>query len=448
MASIHNCAPIDNGIAFVAARDGCAGVHRASLEARQASMPLYYLEELHCHLRLHGLRSSDFLADDNKKRYENQSLGPFRDWASIPPVVCVVLTVPRDTLERLAGPRLPFNPTVTAVLDDEHGVDNFACLESGFGYVRAVGTGENAIPVIDEEPHGKGGGAPWVVSFFAPAHLLARDPEQTSVSIAIVTTIETALFDSLLGTSKIIFRASLKDPMHVGVFAQRPTISEDHPLPIVYALPAGPATPPGIKFPNVKVALTDEDDKDKDCPEVKSFTLRTLVDDDAGKAILASNTPGVKVEQVTHSEMLLTMGADWSRRLQFPFSVNGSTAKLRVARSSGWIEVCTFTFVTFIAELSYSSKVIAEMGSFDKCSQSLDRFPVIRHQGVDFLWNMHLILPNRSPRLALDQPHLLKWVGLHMRFAYSDKERHALDRQRNQSTLVQLKKMLRGNLWR
>ena len=57
-------------------------------------------------------------------------------------------------------------------------------------------------------------------------------------------------------------------------------------------------------------------------------------------------------------------------------------------------------------------------------------------------WNAHLLMPGRCPQLSLDQPHLLKWVGLHLRFAYSDKEQHALGHQRNQSTITQLKKAL------
>ena len=324
-------------------------VFEKTAAALDAPISLYYLDELDCQMRLLGLYTSPDMEDDDEERYYDKAAGPFRDWATIPPVVCVVLTVPRADLDKLEGPRLPFNPRITAEINDSEELYNFACLETTFGTLRMEGSGEHAIPVVDEDAYGRGGGSPWIVSFLTPAVRFARNPENTSVGLAVMNTVENSMFDSVLDTKKLFFTASLSDTAHVRVFAQRLTSSEEHPIPIAYAPSLGPVTPPELQFTNVRVALDEDEGKTEHCKEVKTFTLRTVVDDDVGKAILASDATGVKVEQITHCEMMLTMGTDWLRKLQFPFSINGSTSKLRIARSSGWIEVRISPFVSYFS---------------------------------------------------------------------------------------------------
>ncbi|GJE85283.1 hypothetical protein PsYK624_013620 [Phanerochaete sordida] len=380
---------------------------------RSAPISQHFLDELRCQVQLLGVDSFPYLEPEDEERYDDKAGSAFCDWSTIPPIVCVVLIIPRTSTDQLVGPGLPYNPRVNAVIDENGKVSSFACLETAFGELRVKGSAENAVPIVDEDAYGQGGRSPWIVSFLAPATLLL-DAENTTVSMACMQTLLNANFETKLPKRLRFFTASLMDATRVRVFAQRLTWSEKHPMPIVCV----PWTPPVDAGPDVQVLLRD------DCRQVKTLTLRTMVDDGMGKEILASDSPGVRVEQIGHCEMRLTMGDGWSQNLQFPFAVNGPTAKLRIARSSGWIEV------------------IVDLGSFEKCDPTLNRFPVIRHMGVAFPWNIHLLMPDRCPQLVLDRSRFFKWISQHMRFAFSDKEREAVDHQREPKPPVQVKRAL------
>jgi len=90
---------------------------------------------------------------------------------------------------------------------------------------------------------------------------------------------------------------------------------------------------------------------------------------------------------------------------QFPFPVDGKSAKLRIARTSGWIEV--------VAPLAVA---IFESFGYEKTP-----WPVIRKDDAVTNWNMSNINFSNLPRIEPESS--ISWYGAHLQHMYSDRER-------------------------
>lgn len=162
-------------------------------------------------------------------------------------------------------------------------------------------------------------------------------PQQTTIRLNIIPTLITGqgALGTMFGFTKQLFSAPLMDANQIHILAQRPTVSTDALIPIPTAtrkpLPVTPTT--------VQVNL------EKACREVSTLTLRAVVTDEDGKVMLANKATEIKAEQIDHCRMVLKIGGAWRRELIFSFSVDGQNSKLRVARTSGWIEVTNFASI-------------------------------------------------------------------------------------------------------
>src|SRR5208282_2428242 len=90
---------------------------------------------------------------------------------------------------------------------------------------------------------------------------------------------------------------------------------------------------------------------------------------------------------------------------QFPFPVDGKSAKHRIARTSGWIEV--------VAPLAVA---IFESFGYEKTP-----WPVIRKDDAVTNWNMSNINFSNLPRIEPESS--ISWYGAHLQHMYSDRER-------------------------
>lgn len=297
-------------------------------------------QDLLCELHLLGIYSAEtFLPGPYLSA--NKAVSPFKDWLSVPPVVCVVFSVPRSSLNRLDEPSLPSNLALSVNVAGPSFENRFCHLETFYGTLAVHGRGEHAVGVVAEDPRGFAGSAPWTVAFWAPAWMLMQAPQHTTVRLNVINTVLTShgALDALLGHAKRLFCAPLLDAGQVRVLACRPSVSRDAPVPLPYATrPPLPVSPEMVQV-----------NMDSACRNVTALTLRAVVEDADGKAALASKTTTITTEQVDHCEMLLKVGDDWSRKLVFTYPVHGVNAKLRIARKSGWIEVSEY----FRSSLSY-----------------------------------------------------------------------------------------------
>jgi hypothetical protein len=267
-------------------------------------------------------------------------IGRFSSWNTILPLVRVILIIPRQKLAILekAGEKAS-----TPLLQcDVRGVvshNMFTAVDVAFGKVIATGTKANPSVIFEEDPKGWDGTSSLVASFTMPAGLLASTerPEDLRICISARCTPATVLVFNELGLKEpTLFSAMLLDESHVLVLPEQPLPSEN---PQVLS-----ATLPGL-LSQIGTSSTPLVKLDEDCELVESLTCKISVEDEEAKRLFSSGaTP--KVVQVSPCIMKITIGLR-SQEIMYPFPVIGSRYKLRLARKSLYIEVCTFSFLPF-----------------------------------------------------------------------------------------------------
>lgn len=75
-------------------------------------------------------------------------------------------------------------------------------------------------------------------------------------------------------------------------------------------------------------------------------------------------------------------------------------------------------------------------------SRSFTPFPVIRYGKAAAPWNIHLLRLDNLPEISVVQPELIRWLGVHLRYAHSDQERKKIDQQAAVRPLAQVKHSL------
>lgn len=252
------------------------------------------------------------------------STGIFRGWETVPPVVCVVLSVPRARIEKLSSV-----PTGRAILGQCKTktptlVNRYSCVHPAFGTVRKEASGRI---ILQSDPEGWAGNSPLVLSFLVPAWTLVTHPDATSVSFEIPV--------EVLGV-----------PMGRVEFSEKLTSGCVHVAPEWPNIPSGvetfaassfgrtaPAQPTGGEVDVSPVCVN----LDEDCEEVKTLTARVDIVGEVPKLELGDGAE-VSWKQLSPCTILLRFGS-LEQYLVFPFPVDGGLARAHVARKSAFIEV-------------------------------------------------------------------------------------------------------------
>ncbi|KAG8686978.1 hypothetical protein FRC09_013811, partial [Ceratobasidium sp. 395] len=146
---------------------------------------LTHIADLRLNFRLQGLPLPGSRAESSEKV---PRLGPFDGWPDVPPVVCLVLTVPNNCLDILRededehhSPRFVFN----LKRDSNDHVDTFSSIHAVWG--RCVPLQDsNGRFVIEEDPEGFRGQSDLVASCWMDSSILA-DPK-LEISLALMFT--------------------------------------------------------------------------------------------------------------------------------------------------------------------------------------------------------------------------------------------------------------------
>ena len=294
------------------------------------SMPMNSInyQDMCAHLYRHGLYTYRIYSLRLPK------VGRFRNWDIIPPVVRIVLTVPR---ENLSAAESALNSAGTPLLQCDirgnctHNL--FTAIHVAFGKAIQTGTNGNQRVEFREDLEGRRGSSPLVVSFTAPSHLLAgiEPPENLNVSLMVRSTPSTSTLIPKLGLFLTVFSTKLMDESLVHVLPEPQLPKETMRRP-------SPPTPANssllAKLGTLGAVAVD---MDQECEFVASLTSRiSLESDDAKKKFGAGATPLVK--QVSPCVMRISIGS-LDQDVLFPFPVIGSQNKLRLARKSSYIEV-------------------------------------------------------------------------------------------------------------
>lgn len=332
------------------------------LEQEDGTMPMNSVNrnDFYAHLHRQGVYTVKYYKDQATR------IGPYANWDVVPPVVRIVLSVPREKITAFEDILADSGVGTPLLQCDVAGIqchNVFAAIHVAYGRVITLGSPRSPRVVFEEDPQGRQGNFPLVVSFVLSAYLLTEieSPGNLTVGLCVRSTTGTALLTQKLGIRLDIFRTSLLDNEHVCVLPEQPlpavrSRSQPSNGPL-FSPNATLSTQIGKQSP-VSVEL------DEQCELVSSLLARIDIEDqdvihDFGSGAMP------EVMQASPCVMRLTV-ADHSQDVVFPFPVVGSQFKLRLARKSRYIEVITVV-------LSFTSRLWLTHASTDT---SADRWTV------------------------------------------------------------------------
>jgi hypothetical protein len=289
-----------------------------------------FYQDLCCQLHLLGVFDVDWLSLQ-KVQEVHRVRRPFvfRDWKTLPQMLCVVLIVPRDHLQPLL---FDLDETGTPVLQcDLRGVatqNAFSAINTVFGTISTSGQGDRKTATIKEDTTGRYGTSPLVVWFWVPSIVLMNEC-RLSVVLSVLSTPATCTLATKRGLD--IFRADLGDEKFIHILRQRPNAAPGGPEEKNMQISGHP-----VKTSGVCAFVT----LDKEYKTPLSFTTRVDIVEPEMKASLTSGATPI-VNQVSMHSIAIVLG-DKSLKFPFPLPIDARKAKLRIARKSLYIEVRFF----------------------------------------------------------------------------------------------------------
>lgn len=290
-------------------------------------------QDLCCQLHHLDVHSVDTLLLDLTAVKVDKENGIFRRWSTVPPVVYVFLQVPRSKLQVLEEIHADVIGTPALYCDfrgtSSHSI--FSSVNTVFGNLRSTGTVDDPNVALDVDPLGWEGAAPLVLSFWMPAWILMTAPQTAEIGLAVRSTPATYFLAAKLGLKLSLYSAPLTDTKHVFVIRDRPritenTVSTQSPMTLVPDLTTSE--------PNAHRVLVTLDAAGL---KVTGFTAHWDIVEAQTQAVWSSGA-AVKVTRISPCAMTISFG-NINKVVVFPFPVDGSRHKLRIARKSFYIEV-------------------------------------------------------------------------------------------------------------
>lgn len=261
-------------------------------------------------------------------------IGRFSAWESIPVLTRIILVVPRSKISTIQSSMEKVGtPLLQCDIKGSWSHNIFSAVHVAFGKVIPTGTKSHPRVIFEEDLEGWRGSSSLVVSFTLPSRLLTdiEPPENFRVGFGVRSTTGTVVLVPILGLSLIIFSANLMDQSHVHVLPEQPLPTRKRPnAPLVPSIPP----PTHIGRPHETVV-----DFDEECELVTTLTRRVSVENEKVKVLFASGAIP-HVSQVSPCVMRVAIGAS-TQDIRYPFPIIGSQNRLRLARTSLYIEVNT-----------------------------------------------------------------------------------------------------------
>ncbi|KAF8204577.1 hypothetical protein BJ912DRAFT_1072320, partial [Pholiota molesta] len=323
----------------------------------------------------------------------------FHGWKDVPPVVCIVLKVPRHHLKPLED--MDPDDIKTPMLQGEMFPGAFHNIHSSihltFGDIQgSVVEGESQV-TIKEDPKGWSGSSSLIATFYVPSWTLTIAPTSTRVGLHIRNTPSTISLIPKLGMYLTIFSASLTDTAHVQVVRHRPGNARE-----VEYLRKTPSSSSATDSEIVTMKFDPSGERATNLISRKDIT-------DPGAASSLAGGSKVSTTPITDSCVLVTFG-HYSYRFTYPFPVQMKKLQTRIARKSSYIEV----ELPIRADFS------------DSHNLSLNPFPVAHNDSQINLLNINYLNLDILPALSLPGKEKdLKWLSIHSGTMFSDAEKQA-----------------------
>ena len=295
---------------------------------------LHRHQDLLCQLHLCNL----FTADTLRPTFVESLRRPhdrFHGWKDIPPVVCVVLKVPRRNIKILED--MDPNEILTPTLECQASGPNFLNIHSSLQFVfgdieRSVLKGESAAKVL-EDHKGWEGCSDLIVTFNIPSWILLNcEPKNVNIGLhfRVCASISASLREKL-DPSLTIYSTTLMDTEHLQLVRERPgNVGELDRLRAITPIPIS-------KNKNATEVWTTVG-FDKSGKKASTLTMRhVIMAPNAQKSL--SNLASVTMKPVSDCVLEMTFGG-YKHVFINLFPVHGSQSKTRIARKSFYIEVC------------------------------------------------------------------------------------------------------------
>ncbi|KAG9312022.1 hypothetical protein JVU11DRAFT_7297 [Chiua virens] len=320
----------------------------------------------------------------------------FKEWESIPPVVTIVLSVPRSKMTAVESQlRQAGTPVLLCEIRNMNLWNMCADICAVYGRLDTTGTGHQKRATIVEDKARR-------VDVLSTDCLGANVGFRTRPSPRSHSSIEA------------IFTAPLEESRNVHILAEPPfppgtrtTVNDAR----VYEVQEG--TPTFTAQMNVT------------CTEIGSFLALVDITDPAGQASLAAGAV-VKVEQTLNHGVRVCID-EYAKTIRFPLPVDVANTKLRVAHQSKYIELN--------APLAMSMR--------NQNEDITKRFFTMLDGGVPTSLNVHRVNLDHLPQLnASKNQGVSKWLVPHVSLMFSDRERAVRGMASGKDTLVNLKDSL------
>ncbi|KAJ6581191.1 hypothetical protein B0H19DRAFT_930096 [Mycena capillaripes] len=364
-------------------------------------------QDLCCQLYLRGVYCVETLGPQRTTLTPiDRSSGLFKGWKEVPPIVFLVLVVPREKIRLLEGEsgQQLGSPMLHCMLRGTTSKFSniFSCIRAILGTTSIQGSGSDTQIKITEDPDGWSGTAPLVISVCLPAfNLVVDSPQSTEILLGLHSTPATAGLLVKLGPRLSLFAAKISDTNVVHVTMNRPECTPSVPVST-----SSPHTP--LRKP-VSVSI--------DGSRVSAMSARWE---------LGTSLKEAKVDHIQISPCVMQVTvANVEKKLVFPFPIDGTRTKIRIARKSGWVE--------------FESPVSPSSGLADFVIPSI----LVQNRGP-VVWNIHRVNLESLPLLQGDTLGPKgSFIELNCNLSLSDRERELVAQETPlKNTLVQVKETI------
>jgi hypothetical protein len=186
---------------------------------RSHSMNISY-QDLCAHLYRHGVYTV------TSYHAKHMKIGRVSQWNTVPPLVRVILNIPREKLAVLVSlGESASTPLLQCEIRGPTSLHVFTAVHVAFGRSIPMGTKAHPRVVFNEDPEGWNGASSLVASFTMPTRLLTdiEPPENLRVCFSVRSTPASVMsLIGLLGPELSLFSAKLMDESHVHVLPEQP----------------------------------------------------------------------------------------------------------------------------------------------------------------------------------------------------------------------------------
>jgi hypothetical protein len=369
-----------------------------------------YMQELTLWMHMMGLYTVDILKSPPNSSASPQDTGTVKQWQNIPAVVSVILQVPRHKIDPFIKQSIEkgITPPLQAILQSSPQAANqwqnmFAATQIGFGTLRTEGAqhSDTFNLRIDEDQLKWSGKSSMFVSFYVPSWILLQEPRTATVSLAIPHSPHTvAAFARSLGPNLSIFSAEQQDAGHVYITKAMP-----HQSKVISICGFAPGNVRNEVDPegNWETKVTASVDQNG---HISFFTSHVQILSEEAKVVLKEGSNVSRAMQSPFNHTLSIEGGP-TYKVNFPVPVLNSTAKIRIARKSSYLEL-----VADVAKLT-------DWSSFQSFM-----YPVFMDSGLPAPWSMPKINLSTLPAMDVTDSSSvrLKWLQHHLPTMWSAQE--------------------------